>query len=77
MNLPSLWTDQLVTSYLHRPYYLIVLFSCMPLQLINVMINLGERLTDEEAEQMIKEADFDGDGRVSFQDFANVMLSFY
>ncbi|KAH0454198.1 hypothetical protein IEQ34_016122 [Dendrobium chrysotoxum] len=32
-------------------------------ELKNVLISLGEKLTDEEAEQMIKEADFDGDGR--------------
>ncbi|KAG6666582.1 hypothetical protein CIPAW_01G041200 [Carya illinoinensis] len=40
-----------------------------------VMINLGERLTDEEAEQMIKEADLDGDGRqVSYEEFARMMM---
>ncbi|KAG2724897.1 hypothetical protein I3843_01G038700 [Carya illinoinensis] len=39
------------------------------------MINLGERLTDEEAEQMIKEADLDGDGRqVSYEEFARMMM---
>lgn len=43
------------------------------MQLRNVMINLGERLTDEEAEQMIREADLDGDGRVSYEEFANIM----
>ncbi|KAF3524732.1 hypothetical protein F2Q69_00048259 [Brassica cretica] len=32
-------------------------------ELGHVMINLGEKLTDEEAEQMIKEADLDGDGQ--------------
>lgn len=37
------------------------------------MINLGERLTDEEAEQMIREADLDGDGRVSYEEFARIM----
>ncbi|KAH0760326.1 hypothetical protein KY290_016399 [Solanum tuberosum] len=29
----------------------------------HVMINLGEKLTEEEAEQMIREADLDGDGQ--------------
>lgn len=37
------------------------------------MINLGERLTDEEAEQMIREADLDGDGQVNFDEFARIM----
>jgi Ca2+-binding EF-hand superfamily protein len=44
------------------------------MQLRHVMINLGERLTDEEAEQMIKEADLDGDGQVSYEEFARMMM---
>lgn len=40
------------------------------------MINLGERLTDEEAEQMIREADMDGDGQVSYEEFAKMMMTF-
>ena len=36
-------------------------------ELLHVMTNLGEKLTDEEAEEMIKEADLDGDGRVSYE----------
>ncbi len=31
-----------------------------------VMTNLGEKLTDEEVEDMIKEADLDGDGLVNY-----------
>ena len=42
-------------------------------QLRHVMINLGERLTDE-VEQMIREADLDGDGLVSYEEFARVMI---
>ncbi|PKA64399.1 Calmodulin-like protein 8 [Apostasia shenzhenica] len=44
-------------------------------ELKNVLINLGEKLTDEEAEQMIKEADFDGDGVVNYDDFVQTMKS--
>lgn len=40
------------------------------------MINLGERLTDEEAEQMIREADLDGDGKVSYEEFVKLMMSY-
>lgn len=30
------------------------------------MTNLGEKLTEEEVEDMIKEADIDGDGMVNY-----------
>ena len=35
-------------------------------ELRHVMTNLGEKLTDEEVEEMIKEADTDGDGQVNY-----------
>ncbi|KAL7112972.1 hypothetical protein ACP275_04G034800 [Erythranthe tilingii] len=46
-------------------------------QLRNVMINMGERLTEEEAEQMICEVDLDGDGLVSYDDFVKMMMASY
>lgn len=46
------------------------------MQLRNVMMNLGERLSDEETEQMIREADLDGDGLVSFEEFARMTMAF-
>ena len=33
---------------------------------IKVMINLGENLTDEELEEMIREADQNGDGKIDY-----------
>lgn len=38
------------------------------------MMTLGERLTEEEVEQMIIEADLDGDGRVSYEEFVKFMM---
>ncbi|KAH9687927.1 calmodulin-like protein 11 [Citrus sinensis] len=45
-----------------------------PNELRHVMMNLGEKLTDEELEQMILEADLDGDGQVNYEEFARMML---
>ena len=36
-------------------------------ELRHVMINLGEKLTDEEIDDMIREADTDGDGQVNYE----------
>ena len=32
-----------------------------------VMFSLGEKLSDEELEEMIREADIDGDGQVNYE----------
>ena len=32
-----------------------------------MMTNLGEKLTDEEVDEMIREADVDGDGQVNYE----------
>jgi calmodulin len=36
-------------------------------ELRHVMANLGEKLTEQELDQMIKEADIDGDGQVNYE----------
>lgn len=38
-----------------------------------VMNNLGEKLTDDEIAEMIKEADADGDGQVNYREFVSMM----
>ncbi|EDV94923.1 calmodulin-related protein 97A [Drosophila grimshawi] len=40
-----------------------------PAELRFVMINIGEKLTDEEIDDMIREADFDGDGKIDYEEF--------
>lgn len=63
------------------PLLLFILLSVLrrPLflggQLRHVMINLGEKLTDEEVEQMIREADMDGDGQVNYDEFVRIMMA--
>ena len=42
-----------------------------------VMKNLGETMTDEEIEEMIKEADLDRDGKISYQGQFTVMVRLY
>lgn len=36
-------------------------------ELHHVMTNLGEKLTEEEVDEMIREADIDGDGQVNYE----------
>ena len=44
-------------------------------ELRHVMVNLGEELTDEDVDEMIREADVDGDGQIGFEEFARMMMS--
>ena len=39
------------------------------------MTNLGEKLTDEEVDEMIKEADLDGDGMVNYEGQSGLVTS--
>lgn len=38
-----------------------------------VLTRMGEKMTDDDILNMIKEADEDGDGRVSFEEFKKLM----
>ncbi|ESR46186.1 hypothetical protein WN944_007198 [Citrus x changshan-huyou] len=46
-----------------------------PNELRHVMLNLGEKVTDEELEQMVKDADLDGDGQINYEEFSRMMLA--
>jgi calmodulin len=39
-----------------------------------VLAEMGEKMTDDDIMNMIKEADEDGDGRVSFDEFKKLMM---
>jgi calmodulin len=43
-------------------------------ELRHVMANLGEKLTDEEVDEMIREADVDGDAQINYEEFVNMMM---
>ena len=42
-------------------------------ELKEVLTNLGEKLTDDELEEMIREGDLDGDGHINFEEFRLMM----
>nr|POF08019.1 calmodulin-related protein [Quercus suber] len=44
-------------------------------ELRHVMTNLGEKLTDDEVDEMIREADVDGDGQINYEEFVKVMMA--
>lgn len=39
-----------------------------------VMTNLGEKMTDEEFNEMLQEADVDGDGSINYEEFSRMIL---
>lgn len=42
-------------------------------ELKEVMSRMGEKMTDDDINNLIKEADEDGDGKVSYQEFCKLM----
>ena len=44
-------------------------------ELRHVMTNLGEKLTGEEVDEMIREAGVDGDGPINYEEFVRMMMA--
>ena len=44
-------------------------------ELRHIMTSLGEGLTPEEVEEMIREADLDNDGQIDYDEFVKMMMS--
>jgi calmodulin len=45
------------------------------MQLRHLMTNLGEALTDDEADELIREAGIDPEGQINYNDFVKLLLS--
>uniref|UniRef100_A0A182Q589 EF-hand domain-containing protein n=1 Tax=Anopheles farauti TaxID=69004 RepID=A0A182Q589_9DIPT len=43
-------------------------------ELSDVMQNFGERLTPQEVQDLLAEADIDGDGRINYEEFVYMLL---
>ncbi len=46
----------------------------MELFITQVLTTLGDKLTEEESEELIAEADIDGDGNVNYEEFVTMLL---
>nr|XP_033810170.1 calmodulin-like isoform X2 [Geotrypetes seraphini] len=44
-------------------------------ELRHIMTNLGEKLTDEEVDEMIHEADVDHNGQLNYEEFVQMMTA--
>ncbi|KAI7857375.1 calmodulin-like protein [Circinella umbellata] len=44
-------------------------------ELRQVMTSFGERLTSQELDEMIRDADIDGDGMINYQEFSKMLMS--
>ncbi|XP_064622011.1 neo-calmodulin-like [Lineus longissimus] len=77
--------DQKKTSTIrHNPEYLKTCFEVFDKngdgfitseELRNIMTNLGEKLTNEEVDEMIKVADIDEDGKLNYKEFIYLMCT--
>lgn len=44
-------------------------------ELRHIMTTLGDALTEDEVDEMIREADIDGDGQINYEEFVRMMMT--
>jgi calmodulin len=44
-------------------------------ELRHLMTTLGDKLTEDEVDEMIREADFDGNGIINYEEFVRMMMT--
>jgi calmodulin len=44
-------------------------------ELKHVMTTIGDKLTDEEVDALIREADIDGNGNINYEEFVRTMMA--
>lgn len=44
-------------------------------ELRNILTNMGERLTEEEVDEILKEATIDADGLINYEEFITTLMS--
>ena len=49
--------------------------SSLQLNFHHIMMNLGEKLMEEEVDEMICEADIDGNGQINYEEFVKMIMS--
>ena len=41
----------------------------------HIMMTIGDKMTEDEADEMIHEADIDGDGTINYEEFVRMMMA--
>ena len=44
-------------------------------ELKHIMMTIGDKMTEDEADEMIHEADIDGDGTINYEEFVRMMMA--
>ena len=44
-------------------------------ELKDIMMTIGDKMTEDEADEMIHEADIDGDGTINYEEFVRMMMA--